>query len=273
MQCSRISATLNASWLPFSIDRTVATTSAETWTVPELGPSLGRLSDPPQVPTSPGTLGLVLEDIRLDLVTRLFDIAGAARAFMSAGDRESAIASLGRVAWLELWERAVAAAAQRLSDLVNTRLRAAAAEARLPQKKLGVVLLTADDVRAIGSRLGSGGAGFVSALDALEQTVPAAAAAGRRGQLGQEEWQLALATAARRLESAWQALVEAALVEQERWHREIERVRAWRRSRWPLWAITILVLSAATYLGLVLGGYLPVPRPLRGVAEFWWARL
>ncbi|HYF38741.1 MAG TPA: hypothetical protein VD930_03550, partial [Gemmatimonadales bacterium] len=139
----------------------MATTSAETWTVPELGPSLGRLSDPPQVPTSPGTLGLVLEDIRLDLVTRLFDIAGAARAFMSAGDRESAIASLGRVAWLELWERAVAAAAQRLSDLVNTRLRAAAAEARLPQKKLGVVLLTADDVRAIGSRLGSGGAGFV----------------------------------------------------------------------------------------------------------------
>ncbi|HEX6433714.1 MAG TPA: hypothetical protein VFZ87_05715, partial [Gemmatimonadales bacterium] len=68
-------------------------TSAEAWTVPELGPSLGRLSDPPHLPPYPGALGLVLEDIRLDLVTRLFDIAGAARSFMTAGDRESAIAS------------------------------------------------------------------------------------------------------------------------------------------------------------------------------------
>ena len=251
----------------------MATTPVEAWTVPELGPSLGRLSDPPQIPASPGALGLVLENIRLDLVTRLFEIAGAARAFMTAGDKESAIASLGRVAWLDLWERAVAAAAQRLADLVNNRFRDAAAEARLPQKRLDAVLLVAEDVRAIGSRLGSGGAGFVSALDALEQTVPAAAASGRRGQLGQEEWQLALATAARRLESAWHALTEAAQVEQQRWQAEIEQVRAWQRPRWPLWAVTILVLLAFTYLGLVLGGYLTVPAPLRGVAEFLWTRL
>jgi hypothetical protein len=251
----------------------VAATSTEAWIVPELGPSLGRLSDPPFVPPYPGALGLVLEDIRLDLVTRLFDIAGAARAFMSAGDRESAIASLGRVAWLDLWERAVAAAAHRLADLVNGRLREAAAEARLPAKRLGAVLLGGEDVRAIGSRLGSGGAGFVEALDALEQTIPAAAASGRRGQLGQEEWQLALATAARRLESAWQALTEAAQIEQERWQAEIEQVRAWRRPQWPLWVVTILVLLAFTYLGLVLGGYLVVPPPLRQVAEFWWTRL
>ena len=248
-------------------------TPTQAWTVPELGPSLGRLSDPPQIPSSPGALGLVLEDIRLDLVTRLFDIAGAARAFMTAGDKESAIASLGRVAWLDLWERAVAAAAQRLADQVNTRFRDAAAEARLPEKRLGAVLLVAEDVRAIGSRLGSGGAGFVSALDALEQTVPAAAASGRRGQLGQEEWQLALATTARRLESAWHALTEAARVEQQRWQAEIEQVRAWHRPRWPLWAVTIVVFLAFTYLGLVLGGYLRVPAPLRGVAEFWWSRL
>jgi hypothetical protein len=215
----------------------------------------------------------VLEDVRVDLVTRLFDIAGAARAFMSAGDRESAIASLGRVAWLDLWERAVATAAQRLGDLVNTRFREAAAEARLPSRRLGGVLLAAEDVRAIGSRLGSGGAGFVGALDALEQTIPAATASGRRGQLGQEEWQLALATTARRLESAWQALLEAAQVEQDRWQAEIEQVRAWRRPQWPLWAVTLLGLLALVYLGLVLGGYLAVPPPLRGVTEFWWTGL
>jgi hypothetical protein len=251
----------------------VTSPSTDVWTVPELGPSLGRLSDPPYVPPSPGPLGLVLEDIRLDLVTRLFDIAGAAREFMAAGDRESAIASLGRVAWLNLWERAVVAAAQRLADLVNARFRDAAAEARLHPKRLDAVLLGAEDVRAIGSRLGSGGAGFVSALDALEQTVPAAAASGRRGQLGQEDWQLALATTARRLESAWQALVGAAQSEQERWQPEIEHIRTWRRPRWLLWLVTILVLLGVTYLGLVLGGYLTVPDPLSGVAEFWWTRL
>jgi hypothetical protein len=247
--------------------------STESWTIPELGPSLGRLSDPPGSLADRGALDLVLEDIRLDLVTRLFDIAGAARSFAAAGDRQGAIASLGRVAWLELWERAVAAAARRMTDVVNERLRNAAAESRLPSKRLNSFLLTPEDERAIASRLGSGGASFVSALDALEQTVPAAAASGARGRLGQEEWQRALATAARRLESAWLALSSTALAEQDRWKSEIERVRAWRRSTWPLWAATLALLLAVTYLGLVLGGYLPVPRPLRGMAEFWWSHL
>ena len=33
-----------------------------------------------------------------------------------------------------------------------------------------------------------------------------------------------------------------------------------------------LLFGSAIYLGLVLGGYLPVPAPLRGVAEGVWAR-
>ena len=241
--------------------------------VPELGPSLGRLSDPPAPPGDRGALDIALDDVRLDLVTRIFDVAGAARSFAAAGDRHSAVASLGRVTWLDLWERAVAAAAQRLADTVNTRLRAAAAESRLPPKKLAAILLTAEDVRAISSRLGSGGASFVSALDALEQTVPAAAASGARGRLGQEEWQLALAATARRVEASWLALTAAAKREQERWRSEIEAVRAWRRPIWPIWLITVVVLGIATYLGLILGGYLPVPGVLRGFTEFWWSRL
>jgi hypothetical protein len=240
--------------------------------VPELGPSLGRLSDPPPGPTDRGLLDIALDDIRLDLVTGIFDRAGAARSFAATGDRHSAVASLGRVAWLDLWERAVAAAAQRLADAVNARLRAAGAESRLPAGRLARVLLSAEDVRAIASRLGSGGATFVSALDALEQTVPAAAASGARGRLGQDEWQRALAATARRLESSWMALIGAAKQEQERWKGEIERVRAWRRPFWPVWLTTIAVLALATYLGLLLGGYLPVPGPLRGFAEFWWTR-
>jgi hypothetical protein len=215
----------------------------------------------------------MLEDIRIDLVSGIFDMAGAARSFMEAGDRHGAVASLGRVAWLDRWERAVAGAAQRVADSVNTKLRAAALESRLPERQLAPLLLTAEDVRAIGSRLGSGGAGFVSALDALEQTVPAAAASGARGRLGQEEWQVALATAARRIESAWLALIDACRREQERWSRDIERVRAWRRPTAPLWLVTVLLLLILSYLGLVLGGYLPVPGPLRGFADFWWSHL
>ena len=209
----------------------------------------------------------------MDLVTRLFDVAGAARSFAAAGDREGAIASLGRVAWLELWERSVAAAARRMTDTVNDRLREAAAESRLPQKQLSQFLLTIEDERAIASRLGSGGASFVSALDALEQTIPAASASGARGRSGQEEWQSALATTARRLESSWLALATATRTEQARWKGEIEKVRAWRRPTWPVWTVTALLLLVLTYLGLVLGGYLPVPEALRPLAEFWWARL
>ncbi|HEV7366156.1 MAG TPA: hypothetical protein VGN76_09960 [Gemmatimonadales bacterium] len=241
--------------------------------VPELGPSLGRLGDPPTLPAERGALDIVFEDIRVDLVSRLFDVAGAARSFAAAGDREGAIASLGRVAWLELWERSVAAAARRMADTVNERLREAAAESRLPLKRLEEFLLTVEDERAIASRLGSGGASFVSALDALEQTIPAASAAGARGRSGQEEWQSALATTARRLESSWLALAAAARTEQARWKAEIEKVRGWRRPTWPVLVATTLVLLSVTYLGLVLGGYLPVPGPLEGLAEFWWAHL
>jgi hypothetical protein len=241
--------------------------------VPELGPSLGRLGDPPAISGERGALDIAFEDIRLDLVTRLFDVAGAARSFAAADDREGAIASLGRVAWLELWERSVAAAARRIADVVNGRLREAGAESRLPQKRLDEFLLTVEDERAIASRLGSGGASFVSALDALEQTVPAAAAPGARGRIGQEEWQSALATTARRLESSWLALAVAARTEQVRWKAEVESVRAWRRPTWPVWVVTTAVLLVVIYLGLVLGGYLPVPDTLRSVAEFWWAHL
>jgi hypothetical protein len=241
--------------------------------VPELGPSLGRLVDPPSVPTDRGVLDVAFDDIRLNLVTGLFDIAGAARSFAAAGDRQGAVASLGRVAWLELWERTVGTAAERLATVVNERLRHAAHESRLPEKRLSSILLTPQDVRAIAARLGSGGARFVNALDALEQTVPAATAQGSRARVGLEEWQRALTAAARRLESAWLALIAVAIVEQSRWKNEIERVRNWRRPTWPLWLITVTLLLLASYLGLVLGGYLPVPPLLRGLAEFWWSHL
>jgi hypothetical protein len=243
----------------------------EQWTVPELGPSLGSLTDPPAAgPKSP--LGLTYDDIRLDLVTGIFDLAGAGREFAAAGDSDGAMASLGRVAWLGLWERAVAAAAARIAQAANARLRAAAVESRYPRRRLRELLLTPADVRATAARLGSGGAPFVAALDALEQSVHAAGGGGMRPAARREEWRAALEGGARRLESAWLALLSTAHLEEQHWRQEADRVRGWRRPMWPIWLVSVGVVAAATYVGLVLGGYVRVPAFLRALADFWWSR-
>ena len=241
-----------------------------TWSVPELGPSLGRLGDPALV-DSRSPLGVTLDDVRLDLVTGIFDLAGAGRAFAAAGDRDGAVASLGRVAWLALWERAVDTAAGRISGAVNAYFREAAGESRFPPRRLRALLLTDDDARAIAARLGSGGAPFVTALDALEQSAHATSTASGRARAGEGDWQSSLSAVSRRLESAWRALESAAAAEQERWLSEIELVRGWRRSTWPVWTLTAVAFSGATYLGLVLGGYITVPPFLQGFAAFWWS--
>lgn len=236
------------------------------WTVPELGPSLGRLVDPP--PATPGALRVPLDDIRVDLVTGVFDLAGAARSFAAAGDREGTVASLGRVAWLGVWEKAVGTAATRIVAEANAELRSAAEESLYPARRLARLTLQDEDTRAIAARLGSGGAPFVAALDELERA--ANAAGGSRGRAGAQGWQAAAATAARRLEAAWLALEDASRAEQERWAAEIAKVRGWRRPTWPVWLFSALVIGAATYLGLVLGGYIPVPPPLEGLAALVW---
>lgn len=244
----------------------------DTWEVPELGPSLGRLGDPPPG-TGAGPLGARLDDLRLRLVTGTFELAGAGRAFAAAGDPEGAMASLGRVAWLALWEKAVAASAERVAATVNARFEEAAAESRYPRWRLRTALLTPDDTRAIAARLGGGGGPFVSALDELEHATHGATAHRDRERQAATAWRSALTAAARRLEAAWLALEQSAAAEQRRWQVDVERVRTWHLPRWPLWLLTAIVLAAATYLGLVLGGYVPVPPPLAGFAELWWSRL
>jgi len=235
--------------------------------VPELGPALGRLT----ARATPVPAGRVpLDDLRLDLVTTVFEHAAAARAF--SGDAAAAASALNRAAWLGAWEATVAAAAARIADQVDRELQAAAAQARLPEKRRLGLALGESDRRAIAGRLGTGSLPFLRSLDALERTIPAASASGSRGQSGLDEWHEALLAVARRLESAWVALEEAAAREAAVWTPAVERVRAWRRPTWPLWAATAVVLLVAAYIGLVLGGYLPAVGPVGDLARVWWYR-
>ena len=235
--------------------------------VPELGPLLGGLAAPPR--SGSDQRGIPLDDLRLALATDLFELAGAARAFAASGDVAGGIASLARHEWLGAWERAVSAAAARIGDRIDAQIRSAAAESRLPSGRLRRQLLSEDERRGIAVRIGSGGGGLVVALDALD----AAARQAARTPGGLDDWRKALAAVGRRLEKAWIDLEAAVRHEEASWQEDIARVRAWRRPRWPLWALTAAVFATAVWLGLMLGGYVPVPEPLRPLAEAWWARL
>ena len=238
--------------------------------VPELGPALGRLC------ARPGTADgrwVRLDDVRLDIASRVFELGGAAREFASADDRAAAVSSLNRQAWLVEWERAVAEATDRIAHAVNARLDAAAGEARLPGRRRRELPLSEADRRAISARLGAGAYAFLQALEGLEQLVPAVSAGGARGEAAVQEWREAVLAVARRLESGWLELEAAAVREEGLWTPEVERVRSWRRPTWPVWLLTVVVLAGTTYLGLVFGGYLPVPPALRDIAEAVWMRL
>ena len=239
--------------------------------IPELGPALGRLVAPPPPPAGTPPAWITIEDLRIDLVTQLFDLAGDARSWAAEGDRELALATLNREAWESAWRKAIAAVAERAAAAVSDRLLAAAAEARLPSRHARRLLLDPDEVQALSSRLAVGSLPLEQALVALDK----AAQRVRTSHAPREavaEWQEALAAAARRLESAWLGLEEALTQEWRNWTVEVEELRQWRRPMWPLVAVGTVLFGLAGYIGLVLGGYVPVPGVFRGIAEAIWAR-
>ena len=235
--------------------------------VPELGPSFGELALPPGVPRTRGTrVSVPLDDLRLALVTELFDLAGAAREFVAGGDRASAVQSLNRAAWLGAWERTVEQVAARLSESFNRRLEAAARESRLPSKRVAELAMDPEETSSLAARLGSGAGDFVAALDQLERTVPRAASRAEAWPA----WREALLATARRLESAWLTLEAEAADEDRRWAREVERVRRWRRPVWPLWLATAVVVLLFAYVGMIFGRMVAAPPFLADAVAAWW---
>ncbi|HXG44701.1 MAG TPA: hypothetical protein VNJ71_08110 [Gemmatimonadales bacterium] len=248
-----------------------AQASPPSLSVPELGPALGRLVAPPAPPAGTPPHWIPLDDIRLTLVTELFELAGDARRWLREGDRDLALAALHRDGWARAWEKAVEAVAARAARGIEARLEAAAREARVPARRRRQLRLEPAEIRSLNARLRKESAAFYRALDRLEAAthgvrvrhpVPEARAA----------WEEALLTAARRLEAAWLALEAELGREWVAWEAEVQAVQAWRRPVWPLWVAGLVLGGLALWAGLMLGGYLPVPQPLQGLAEAVWER-
>ncbi len=243
-------------------------TATITLSIPEIGPSLGRLVSP--TPTAPGA-AVPLDDIRLKLVSQLFEMTGDARRWLREGDRELALATLNREAWDSCWSTAVSAVAQRIAEKASARMLAAARESRIPSRRTATLTVDEDEIHAMAARLGRGAEALQAALQVLAQTAQQVRT-DRAPAAVVEAWQDALATAARRLEAAWLRLEELVAEEWRRWEAEVGALRRWRRPLWPLLAVGITTVGLALYLGLVVGGYLPVPGILRPLAEWIWAR-
>ena len=239
--------------------------------IPELGPALGRLVAPPPPPPGSTPPWIPLDDLRVALVSQLFELAGDARRWAAEGERELALATLNRDSWTGLWRQTVEQVAERAASTINARLEAAAREARLPRRRAAALPLDNDEVRALADRLTRGSEPLEAALAELDR-----AAGPVRSDRAQPasivDWQQALLAAARRLEAAWLGLEEHLGREWRGWAVEVEEIRAWRRPRWPLVAFGLALLLGFGYAGLVLGGYLPVPGPFKGLAEAIWAR-
>jgi hypothetical protein len=221
--------------------------------LPELGPLLGGLVTAPVEQAA--TLAR-LDPVRLDLLTALFDKAGAARALLAAGDAAGARKALGPDAWLEVWEQAVTAAAHSVEVEVERRLRDAALLSRYPRKRLTATLPDAEERRLLAARLSAAGSG-------LEATVGLLADPAR-------PWDEALRLVTGELQTAWERLTNTALQELDRWERRASEIRLWRRPWLPLILTGAGLLLLAGWLGLVLGGYLTVPDWLRPAAEWVW---
>lgn len=224
--------------------------------LPELGPALGRLVHP----AAAGGIDGLLATVRIALVTRLLEAAGRARASQASGDLSAARDALAPAAWAAAWDQAAEEAAAVVIRKLEARITSAAVAARMPAWRLERHRVTPAEHRAIHARLGAGAGALLRASAELEQASDA-------------QWADQVLATARRVESAWAALITAAERELAEWEPDIELVAAWRRARWPLWTATGVVLAAALWAGLLLGGYLPVPEPLRPTVEMLWGRL
>jgi len=157
-----------------------------------------------------------------------------------------------------------------MAAAVDARIAAAATESRIPKRRSRSLQLSPAEHRAMHARLGGGSLALATGMDGLERVAHEVRDAGLLDREAQNRWRGALTEAARRLETAWLELEEAVHQEWHRWTPLVESARRWRRPRWVVWTVSLVVVGLAIYVGLVLGGYLPGPRFLYAFASWWW---
>lgn len=230
--------------------------------VPELGPALGRLILPSGVAVSSPPAPLPhLALIRLGLVTELFDLGGVARAELDRGNAAGAVQRLAPEAWRHLWDAAAVQAAALVRTRIDAELVRAAGISGFPLRRLGRLAVTDAEAESIALRLAACAAPLVGAL---EEVARARTAGG---------WPDAVVRAAQALEVSWLELESVAAAEEAAWRPEVARIAGWKPARWPRWVAAGVLIAVATYAGLVLGGYLPVPGFLRPAAQLWWNKV
>ncbi|HEU5218693.1 MAG TPA: hypothetical protein VFU23_08535, partial [Gemmatimonadales bacterium] len=165
--------------------------------------------------------------------------------------------ALSREAWIGIWEDAVTAATVALLGGIERRLRDAAAVSRIRARKVAALLPTAEDRRILGARLASAGMGLEQAAADLDRP--------------DRDWEESLRRTAGELTGAWDRLVILVRHERDFWERRIAVVRAWRRPWGPLVLVAGALLVLSLGLGLVLGGFLPVPPFLRPLTDWYWS--
>ena len=222
-------------------------------TLPELGPLLGRLIE---FPAELAPAEAALDAARVQMLTTLFEHAGSARELLTRGNTPGARTALDRAAWLAAWERAVADAGSAITTEITHRLREAASVSRFPARRLPPLLPGPEERRVLAARLSAAGIGLEAAVAQLEDASVV--------------WSDALRRTAGELEAAWEQLVTTAHQELTTWDLRATEIRRWKRPWTPLVASGFLLLGFTTWLGLVLGGYLPVPGWLRPLARWFW---
>ena len=223
--------------------------------VPELGPSLGRVI----VPRRHREPWVVLDDVREELATRVLECAGAARAAAVRQDGVGVLRAASRAMWLGAWEPAVRRVAERVAERIDRDIALAARRVRMPRRARRSRRLSGAEKRAIAARLATGGGPFVAALDALDAAAARARDAHAPAPAADAAWREALLAAARRLEAAWLAVEAVVEEEAARWAPEIADAARWRPPLWPLVALWMPVAALLLWLGLLVGGYLPAP--------------
>jgi hypothetical protein len=219
--------------------------------VPEVGPLLGRFAE--SAPRGPAAFPL--DDLRLRLLSALYDRFGEARRALGAGNPGRAGELISRDTFLGLWKDASSTAADRLLAELDRRFRAAGEESRMPRAMLANEAPSDSDRKVIRARIEAAGI----PLERIESPDSA------------PDVTTALLHAAMALDESWERLGSTAVAELASWERDVARVRAWRRDTTVLWIGTAIAAIAAIALGLSLGGYLPAPGPLGVLQRWFWS--